>query len=313
MTRPPEIQVAVGILRRADGRVLLAQRPAGKAMAGYWEFPGGKIEPGESPRDALARELHEELSIDIGNSQPWLTRDFRYPHATAHLQLFRVTEWLGEPHGCEDQQLSWQDPRCIDVKPLLPANHDIMNALRLPPVYAITQAGKLGVEVFMERLQAALQNGVRLVQVREKDMDAATLRRFAANVIALCHTHGARVLLNSDIELAIDTGADGVHLQTAQFMTRNSPPVTGMLWAASCHNREELLQAVRLGAEFAVLSPVLPTQSHPGAPVLGWEGFAAACRHLPMPVYALGGMHTGLLDTALAHNAQGIAMLSGIW
>jgi len=313
MSTTPQIQVAVGIIRRADGRVLLAERPAGKAMAGYWEFPGGKIESGEAPGDALARELHEELSIDIRNAQPWLTRTFRYPHAIAHLQLFRVTEWQGEPHGREDQQLSWQDPHRIDVEPLLPANHDIMNALRLPPVYAITQAGKLGVDVFMGRLQAALQNGVRLVQVREKDMDAATLRRFAEDVIDLCHAHSTRVLLNSDIGLAIDTGADGVHLQTAQFMTRNAPPVTGIPWAASCHNREELLQAVRLGAEFAVLSPVLPTQSHPGAPVLGWDGFAAASRNLPIPVYALGGMQRELLDTALAHNAHGIAMLSGIW
>jgi 8-oxo-dGTP diphosphatase len=313
MTAPLEISVAVGVIRRGDGRVLLAERPAGKAMAGYWEFPGGKVEPGESPRDALARELHEELSIDIRNAYPWLTRTFRYPHATAHLQLFRITAWQGEPHGREDQQLSWQDPHRIDVEPLLPANHDIMNALRLPPLYAITQAGKLGIDVFMERLQTALQNGVRLVQVREKDMDAASLRRFAKDVIALCHTHDARVLVNGDSGLARDTGADGVHLQTARFKALDNPPVTDMLWAASCHNREELLQAARLDADFAVLSPVLPTPSHPGAPVLGWEGFAAACRQLPLPVYALGGMKVDLLQTAVEHNAHGIAMLSGIW
>ncbi|MDH3870950.1 MAG: Nudix family hydrolase [Gammaproteobacteria bacterium] len=313
MSTPPEIRVAVGVIRCTDGRVLLAQRPAGKAMAGYWEFPGGKIEPGETPRDALARELHEELFIDIDNAQPWITRTFHYPHAVAHLELFRVTEWQGEPHGRENQQLSWQDPYRITIEPLLPANHDIMNALRLPLIYAITQAGKLGIEVFMERLQVALQNDVRLVQVREKDMDAATLQRFAEDVVTLCHAHGARVLINSDTGLARDTGADGVHLQTAQFIELDTPPVTGMMWAASCHNREELLKAAELGADFAVLSPVLPTRSHPGAPTLGWEGFADACRQLPMPVFALGGMQTGLLDTALAHNAHGIAMLSGIW
>ena len=313
MSTPPEIRVAVGVIRCTDGRVLLAQRPAGKAMAGYWEFPGGKIEPGETPRDALARELHEELFIDIGNARPWITRTFHYPHAVAHLELFRVTEWQGEPHGRENQQLSWQDPYRITIEPLLPANHDIMNALRLPLIYAITQAGKLGIEVFMERLQVALQNDVRLVQVREKDMDAATLQRFAEDVVTLCHAHGARVLINSDTGLARDTGADGVHLQTAQFIELDTPPVTGMMWAASCHNREELLKAAELGADFAVLSPVLPTRSHPGAPTLGWEGFADACRQLPMPVFALGGMQTGLLDTALAHNAHGIAMLSGIW
>jgi 8-oxo-dGTP diphosphatase len=313
VTTPPEIQVAVGVIRRPDGRVLLAERPPGKAMAGYWEFPGGKIEPGESPRDALARELHEELFIDIGSAQPWITRTYRYPHAVASLQLFRVSEWEGEPHGREDQRLSWQDPARVDVAPLLPANHDIMEALRLPPLYAITRAGRLGVDIFLERLQAALAGGVRLVQVREKDMDAATLRRFARDVVALSHAHGARVLVNGDAGLARESGADGVHLQTAQYLGLDAPPLTDMPWAASCHDRGELLQAARLGAQFAVLSPILPTQSHPGAPVLGWDGFTAACRGLPMPVYALGGMHTGLLDTALAHNAHGIAMLSGLW
>jgi 8-oxo-dGTP diphosphatase len=313
MNTPPEIRVAVGVIRRTDGRVLLAQRPAGKAMAGYWEFPGGKIEPGEAPRDALARELHEELFIDIGNAQPWIVRTFHYPHAVAHLELFRVTEWQGEPHGRENQQLSWQDPHQVTIEPLLPANHDIMKALCLPPLYAITQAGKLGIDTFMLRLRAALQHGVRLVQVREKDMDAYTLRRFVLDVTRLCHSHHARVMVNGDISLARTTGADGVHLQTAQFIELDTPPVTGMLWAASCHSREELLHAAGLGADFAVLSPVLPTQSHPGAPVLGWEGFANACRQLPIPVYALGGMKTGLLETALAHNAHGIAMLSGIW
>jgi 8-oxo-dGTP diphosphatase len=313
MSTPPEIQVAVGVIRRADGRVLLAERPAGKAMAGYWEFPGGKIEPGESPVDALARELHEELCIDIDTAQPWITRTFHYPHAIANLQLFRITEWQGEPHGRENQQLSWQDPQRISIEPLLPANHAIIKALRLPSLYAITQAGKLGIDVFMERLEAALLNGVRLVQVREKDMDAASLRRFSEDVITLCHANGARVMVNGDIGLARDIGADGVHLQTEQFIELDAPPVTDMMWAASCHNRDELLKAARLGADFTVLSPVLPTQSHPGAPVLGWEGFAAACRNLPMPVYALGGMKVDLLQMAMEHNAHGIAMLSGIW
>lgn len=313
MSTPDELEVSVGIITRDDGKVLLAERPPGKPMAGYWEFPGGKIEPGESAADALARELHEELHIDIENAFPWITRSYAYQHATAHLQLFRVTAWQGEPHGRENQRLSWQDPGNVDINPLLPANYAIMEALRLPTLYAITQAGKQGIEVFMERLQAALQNGVRLVQVREKDMDADTLRRFAAEVVRQCHAHGARVIINGDVALARKTGADGVHLQTAQFMERDTPPVSDMLWAASCHDRRELLKAAQLGADFAVLSPVLPTQSHPGAPTLGWDGFAEACRQLPMPVYALGGMKTGLLQEAIEHNAHGIAMLSGIW
>jgi 8-oxo-dGTP diphosphatase len=310
---PPELHVAVGVLTRPDGSVLLAERPAGKVMAGYWEFPGGKIEPGESAPDALVRELHEELGIAIEHALPWLTRIFHYPHATAHLHMFRVQRWRGEPHGREDQHLSWQDPQRVDIAPLLPANHAIIDALRLPALYAITRAGRLGIDAFMVRLENALANGVRLVQVREKHMAADTLRGFTQQVVDLCHLHGARVLVNGDRELARSTGADGVHLQTHQFLELGQPPVSDMLWAASCHDRSELQQAARLGAAFAVLSPVLPTASHPGAPTLGWDGFAAACAGMPIPVYALGGMRTDMLDTAHVHNAHGIALLSGIW
>jgi len=308
----PEIHVAVGVMQRSDGSVLLANRPAGKAMSGYWEFPGGKIEAGEAPRTALARELREELGIDIRDARPWLVRVFHYPHATAHLHLYRVTAWQGEPHGRENQQLSWQNPHQVDIEPLLPANHGIMDALRLPELYAISQAAKLGIDVFMGRLQSALDNGVRLVQIREKDMDADTLNRFTRDAVSLCHRHGARVLVNGDPGLARASGADGVHLQTARYMQLNDPPVDG-LWAASCHNREELQRAAELGAGFAVLSPVLPTQSHPGAPVLGWKTFRKLCTGLPMPVYALGGMQNNLLATAQANHAHGIALLSGIW
>ncbi len=281
-------------------------------MPGYWEFPGGKIEPGENPRTALARELHEELGIDIESALPWITREYHYPHAIARLHMFRIMHWHGEPHGREEQQLSWQDLHEIDVGPLLPANHSILQALRLPSVYAITQASKYGIDGFMERLQTALENRVRLIQVREKDMTQQQLRTFTHDVVAMAHPYGARVLVNGDRNLAIEAGADGVHLQTSQFMQLDSKPDTD-LWAASCHNRQELLRAAELEADFAVLSPVLPTQSHPGAPTLGWERFAELCRDLPMPVFSLGGMKLDLLETAMAHNAHGIALLSGIW
>ena len=103
-----------------------------------------------------------------------------------------------------------------------------------------------------------------------------------------------------------------MHLQTSQFMTLGEPPAVG-LWAASCHNRQELLKAAALGASFAVLSPVLPTKSHPGAATLGWDRFRELCIDLPLPVYALGGMKTDMLASAMTYSAHGIALLSGIW
>lgn len=117
----PLTPVAVGILQRPDGQVLFAQRPPGKAYAGYWEFPGGKIESGESSRDALVRELQEELGVHVTKAAAWLTQQHVYPHAFVELRFFRVTDWQGEVRPQEGQQVAWQTPGAYTVSPMLPA------------------------------------------------------------------------------------------------------------------------------------------------------------------------------------------------
>ncbi len=304
--------VAVGVIQRPDGRILLAERPADKPWGGYWEFPGGKIEAGEDVLRALTRELHEELGIDIDRAHPWITFEYAYPEKRVRLHFWRVPAWHGTPHGREDQRLSWEDPQAVSVHPLLPANTRVLRALNLPPVYAITNAGKLGVGPFMEKLQGALTRGVRLIQVREPSMSAGELEEFAQRVAAVAHPHGARVLVNGDPLVARRAGADGAHLQAGQLMKLTSaPPVD--LWAASCHNAAELARAAQLNASFVVLSPVLPTPTHPEAAGMGWVRFAELTRDYSLPVYALGGMKLDHLDTATQHGAHGIALLSGIW
>lgn len=309
--QPAPVDVAAAIVRQADGRVLLAERPHGKPWAGYWEFPGGKIEPGELPLAALARELHEELGIELDAATPWITFVHAYPERSVRLHFFRVSRWHGTPYGREGQQLAWQDSAAPTVQPLLPANEYVLRALNLPPLYAITQAGKYGVDEFLKRLRAALARGVRLIQVRERNLAPEALASFVRQVVELAHAHGARVLVNGDAALAREAGADGVHLQSAQLMQLTAPPAG--LWAASCHDAPELERAAELGASFVVLSPVLPTASHPGEPGIGWDKFAALIHDYPLPVYALGGMQPGLLETAMQYGAHGISLLSGIW
>lgn len=306
------LDVAVAVLQREDGRVLLAQRPAGKPWEGYWEFPGGKIESGEAADRALARELHEELGIDPDRMYPWLTQEYAYPEKRVRLHFYRVRAWHGQTHGREGQDMSWEDPSALHIGPLLPANDKVLRALSLPSVYAITNAKKYGEAEFMQRLKAALEKGVRLVQVREHDMAPAELESFARQVVAMCRDHGARVLINSDEALARRCGADGVHLPTEQLMRLKQRPGT-QLWAASCHDAAELAQAARFSADFVVLSPVLPTPTHPEAAGMGWDGFAALVRDYPVPVYALGGMRLTQLDSAMRHGAHGISLLSGVW
>ncbi len=122
------MRVAAAVLVRPDGQVLLAQRPAGKPYEGYWEFPGGKLEPGESPRAALVRELHEELGITVRRAAPWLVQEFVYPHAHVELHFFRVFAWDGELHGRDGQAFAWQTPGRFTVAPLLPAKATVSAA-----------------------------------------------------------------------------------------------------------------------------------------------------------------------------------------
>ena len=306
------IEVAAAVIHDAAGRFLLAQRPPGKAFEGYWEFPGGKVEAGESAGDAMRRELHEELDIEVDTVCPWLTRDFEYPHASVRLRFFRIYQWQGEPHGREGQRFAWQTARGLDVAPILPANGPILRALDLPDVYGITQAGALGMDEFKCKLSAALERGLRLIQVREKNMPADELRRFARHVVAVAHRYAARVLINSDVRLAQGVGADGVHLTSAQLHTLTQRPACEWV-AASCHSHAEIEAATRLGADFVVAGPVAATPTHPGATLLGWDGFARCVENTPIPVYALGGMQAQDLETARRSGAQGVAMLRGAW
>ena len=117
-------RVAVAIIERVvDGeyQVLFAQRPVGKAYAGYWEFPGGKIEANETVIEALIREIDEELGIQIHSATLWRSERFSYEHAHVELNFCRSGDWSGEPHGREGQAFAWQAPNAINLAPLLPA------------------------------------------------------------------------------------------------------------------------------------------------------------------------------------------------
>jgi 8-oxo-dGTP diphosphatase len=312
MDSRPLIDVAAAIIEKPNGEFLLAQRPPGKVYAGYWEFPGGKLDAGESVASALARELHEELGIDVISSRPWLTLIYSYPHARVRLHFRRVSHWRGEPQSREAQQLAWQDPKHVHVSPMLPANAPILRALRLPSCYGITNAGELGVEVALSCLRQALSNGLRLVQVREKALAVDELRHFAARCVSQCHSFGAKVLINSDTALAREVGADGVHLPGVRLAGLEGRP-EAQLCAASCHNKAELDRAAALGMDFVVLGPVKQTRSHPSAMPMGWVGFADFIEDYSLPVYALGGLTPAELPTAWQVGAQGIAMQRGVW
>jgi 8-oxo-dGTP diphosphatase len=306
------IDVAAAVLLRADGSFLLAQRPSGKVYGGYWEFPGGKLEPGEPAAKALARELHEELGLDIEAAAPWITRVYTYPHGTVRLHFFRVRRWSGEPHGREGQAFAWQRVGAISVAPMLPANAPVLRGLALPTEYAISNAGDVGDEAFLAVLRRRLTAGLKLVQLREKAMPRERLARLAAKVAGLVHDAGGIVLVNDDEALAREAGADGVHLTAARLAAIEARPPFDWV-GASVHTGEELRTAERLGVDFAVLGPVNPTPSHADAAALGWHGFERIAQDAAMPVFAIGGLTADDLERAWTHGAHGVAMIRGAW
>ncbi len=312
------VQVAVAIIQKPDGPFLMASRPAGKGWAGWWEFPGGKIEVNETPQQALSRELQEELGITPTKTQAWLTRRYDYPATqdslakTVELNFYFVTEWLGDLTPLEGQQLNWQTPGNITVSPILPANAPIVHALALPTVYAISNLQEMGEQAFLIALEKQLKQGLKLIQLREKQLSIADLTHFSSQILTMAKKYGAKVLLNGDIHLAQKLHADGVHLSSAALMNLQEKP-NHLMVAASCHNAQELAQAEKLGLDFVVLSPVNPTKSHENVPTLGWQQFQQMIAQTTIPVYALGGMNQSDLPQALASGARGIAMQRAIW
>jgi 8-oxo-dGTP diphosphatase len=306
------IDVAAAVLIRPDGAVLLAQRPADKVYGGYWEFPGGKLEAGEAARTALARELHEELGVDIEEAAPWLTRVYSYPHGTVRLHFFRVRRWSGELHGREGQAFAWQRVEAPTVAPMLPANAPVFRALALPEEYAISNAGEVGEDAFLAALRKRLAGGLRLVQLREKSMPRDRLRRLAGEAVRLVAEVGGSVLVNGDEALARESGAQGVHLTAAGLAAAGARPAFDRV-GASVHTAGELRKAEALELDLAVLGPVAATPTHPQAATLGWDGFERIARDAAIPVFAIGGLARGDLERAWSRGAHGVAMIRGAW
>lgn len=305
------IHVAAAVLVNAAGEVLVARRHAHAHQGGLWEFPGGKVEPGEGALQALKREIHEELGLDVVAARPLIRVPHDYPDRRVLLDVWRVSAFRGEAHGREGQPLRWVAPERLRELDFPAANVPIVTAVSLPDQYVITP--EPGAD-FLDRLDRVLVRGARLLQLRAKALPEADYLELARTVCAHTRACGAQVLLNADPALVAAAGAHGVHLDGQRLGALAARPLPHDLWvAASCHNAAQLAQAVRIGADFVVLGPVLPTASHPGAPSLGWERLHTLTETTALPVFALGGLRVDDLTRAWEAGAQGIAAIRGFW
>jgi 8-oxo-dGTP diphosphatase len=307
--------VAAGVIRNPAGEVLLSRRQPGQHQPGKWEFPGGKVEPGETAGAALQRELREELGITTGVLVPRIQVPYRYPDLTVLLEVYDVIDYLGEARGMEGQEISWVSLADLDSLEYPAANIPVVTSLRLPDWYAISNTTGMGERKFLQKLGQKLESGLSLIQLREPGMKPESFVKLAQQVIAMAHAHQARVLLNTDdLNLVETSGADGLHMNSRLLNQLHERPLPdSLLVAASCHDLEELQKAQQLNADFAVLSPVKRTASHPQAKAIGWQRFSTLTRHCAIPVYALGGMSLNDIELSRKYGGQGVAALGSSW
>jgi len=304
--------VAAAIVR--DGKVLLARRHVGAHQGDLWEFPGGKVECGEEACAALVRELDEELGITLESARPLIVVPHDYPDKSILLDVWRVDGFSGSAHGREGQPLTWVAVDELQQYDFPQANLPVISAIQLPAYYLITPDPVTEGDQFLQRLAVSLQAGVRLVQLRAKSLARQEYCALAVEVKALCHRYGAKLLLHGAAEMVLEVEADGLHLSGRELSSLSRRPLgNDYKLSASCHGAAELKQASDLGVDFALLSPVMPTNTHPGAETLGWQQFESLLEASPLPVYALGGMALVDLAAAQGAGAQGIAAIGALW
>jgi 8-oxo-dGTP diphosphatase len=310
------LHVVAAVIDNGRGEVLLARRHDHLHQGGLWEFPGGKVAAGEGVAAALRRELQEELAITPTASHPLLRLPYHYPDRKVLLDVWRVTAYQGETHGAEGQQLAWVRKAALRYYPFPAANRPIITAAQLPSCYLITPdpGGEAAWPEFLQQLRQSLLAGISLLQLRAPSLKRDDYLRLARQVSVCCQEQGAGLLLNADAALLGECDATGLHLNARRLMATPARPVAGDKWlAASCHNLEELRQAERIGVDFALLSPVRATASHPGAKPIGWHRFHCLSEQSLLPLFALGGMRAGDLEDAWGHGGQGIAAIGALW
>jgi 8-oxo-dGTP diphosphatase len=308
------IHVSVGVILNSAGQVLLSKRSKYVHQGDVWEFPGGKLMPGEDSEAALYREIFEELGLQIVKARPFIQLHYNYPGQSIILYVWLVLEWNGRPHSKEGQPVQWVDKMDLSKLEFPPANVMIIKALQLPHLYLISPGPRGNLANFYCGIIACINAGAKLLQLRCNEEILQNNPDIINRVLSICRENSARLLLNSSPATAAAYSVDGVHLNSVRLLQINERPLDKtFLVSASCHNQNELVHAARVGVDFVVLSPVKFTSSHPDANPLGWNRFTELVKNSNIPVYALGGMLPEDLQQAWHCGAQGVAMLSGVW
>ncbi len=301
-----DIDVSVGIVANSHGQLLIAKRPAHWMGGGFWEFPGGKIEPEEDSQAALKRELLEEVGIVVEKCTRLINFSYTYPERTVRLNAWIVDSYTGNAQGLEGQEICWCLPAALKDVNMLPANRAIVIATQLPDTYLITPECQKSDEFLLHLEQLLARTNIKLIQLRSKQLAIEDYLKLAVAVSLVCRNYEVSLMLNNDdLSVVKEIDCDGLHLQSKQLMELKHRPKINAKWlSASCHSIEQVQQAQRIGVDFITISPVNN---------IGWKHFEELVSISNLPVYALGGMSTKDIPKAKELGAQGIAAIKSLW
>lgn len=340
------LHVAVAVIIK-DGRVLISKRAHNVHQGSLWEFPGGKVETGETITEALFREVKEELGIIIKKSRPLIKLVYDYPDKSVLLETRIVTVFDGKEYvfnsavkqqfGLEGQRVEWLALENLNDYQFPQANKAIINALNLAQCYLITpdcEPEPGHIRQFIEQFSNSLQLN-SLVQLRIPSLfDNKEPDKLVKILCAIAQKRNVRVLANSSMIKFNRTQFDimaitaGIHLTSVHlhepflcedglykedFIKSYRQRFPEKIIAASCHGLKDIERANQLGLDFIVISPVQHTTSHPEQKSLGWEQFKLLTDMAEMPVFALGGMSKNDIVQAQNNGAQGISAIRSLW
>jgi len=306
------IHVAAAAIWRNSGELLIAKRPDDKHQGGLWEFPGGKVEPGEDVLSALSRELEEELGIEVTHAEKLIQVPYHYPDKSVLLDVYSVTAFSGEPWGKEGQPVRWVSVDDLASYAFPAANKPILDACLLPKSIAITPftPGLSETEQFVDKAVSQGAEGIVLRSSVLEELASDTQAFIESKNAAMTASHDF-FAVNTSVARANELGLKAVHLNGKNLAElRHRDEFEGRWLGASCHDAEQIGLALGKGVDYIMLSPVQRTQSHPEIAPLGWGKFAELVELSTVPVFALGGVGLNDLPAAVAAGAQGIAAIN---
>lgn len=297
------IEVVAAVIRDADGKVLIAQRPVDKHQGGKWEFSGGKVEKGESRRSALVRELNEELGIEIGHSTRLISVYHEYEDKAIYLDVYEVLQWSGTAVGREGQAIKWVKPEELSDFEFPEANRSIVQAAKLPKLLKMISPARDAAN-YKENFISDIKSGYRLFLQGFNNLDASFIPDHETLnwLLDTAVSHQVTVMFESPPPLVRSDYS--LHLSAEELLKIQEKPSANLV-SASCSTPGELFKAQRLGLDFVIVGPILVSTSD-GKQAVGWPMFQSLSGRVNLPVYASGGVGKKDMELAREYGAQGI-------